>query len=143
MICAFWNSRSISAPGRKNFIDDNLVPLQLDYIGFQETKKESFSNSFLRNLLGNRNFAWNHLPAVGSAGGILVGVNCDLFDIIAWEIKKFSVSVVVRNKIYDFTCRITTVYGSAYEERKQEFVSELHELFLHWDGPALIGGILI
>jgi hypothetical protein len=50
------------------------------------------------------------------------------------------VSVVVRNKISDFTCRITTVYGSAYEERKQEFISELHELFLHWDGPALIGG---
>jgi hypothetical protein len=83
MICAFWNSRSIYALGRKKFIDDNLVPLQLDYIGFQETKKESFSNSFLRNLLGNRNFAWNHLPAVGSAGRILVGVNCDLFYIIA------------------------------------------------------------
>jgi hypothetical protein len=49
MICAFWNSRSISAPGRKKFIDDNLVPLQLNYIGFQETKKESLSNSFLRN----------------------------------------------------------------------------------------------
>jgi hypothetical protein len=75
--------------------------------------------------------------------GISVGVNYDLFDIIAWEIKIFSVSVVVRNKISNFTCRITIVYGSAYEERKQEFISELHELFFHWDGPALIGGILI
>jgi hypothetical protein len=45
MIFCFWNSRSISAPGRQKFIDDNLVPLQLDYIGFQETKKEQFSNS--------------------------------------------------------------------------------------------------
>jgi hypothetical protein len=118
MICAFWNSRSISAPGRKKFIDDNLVPLQLDYIGFEETKKESFSNSSLRSLLGNINFSWNHLPVIGSAGGILVGVNCDLFDIIAQEIKNFSISVVFKNKISDFTCRITTVYGSAYEERK-------------------------
>jgi hypothetical protein len=32
------------------------------------------------------------------------------------------------------------VYGSAYEEKKQEFISELHELFLNWDGPAMIGG---
>jgi hypothetical protein len=40
MICCFWNCRSISALGRHKFIDDNLVPLQLDYIGFQETKKE-------------------------------------------------------------------------------------------------------
>jgi hypothetical protein len=30
---AFWNGRGITALGRKNFIDDNLVPLHLDYIG--------------------------------------------------------------------------------------------------------------
>jgi hypothetical protein len=118
MICCFWNCRSISAPGRQKFIDDNLVPLQLDYIGFQETKKEQFSNSFLKKLLGNMNFVWNHLPAVGSAGGILVGVNGDMFEVISWEIKTFSVSVVLKNKISEVICRITTVYGSAYEERK-------------------------
>jgi hypothetical protein len=140
MICCFWNCRGISAPGRQKFIDDNLVPLHLDYIGFQETKKEHFSNSFLKKLLGNRNFIWNHLPAVGSACGILVGVNGDLFEVIAWEIKTFSVSVVLKNKISENICRITTVYGSAYEKKKQEFISEIHELFLNWDGPAMIGG---
>jgi hypothetical protein len=71
----------------KKFIDDNHVPLHLDYVGFQETKKENFSNTFLRNLLGNRNFSWNHLPTARSARGILVGVDSDLFDTIAWEIK--------------------------------------------------------
>jgi hypothetical protein len=60
----------------------------------------------------------SHLPAVGSAGGILVGVNLDLVDIVAWEVKNFSVSVVVRNKISDIVVRITTVYGSPYEEGK-------------------------
>jgi hypothetical protein len=83
MICYFWNCRGIFAPGRQKFIDDNLVPLHLDYIGFQKTKKEQFSNSFLKKLQGNRNFIWNHLPAVGSAGGILIGVNADLFEVIA------------------------------------------------------------
>ena len=57
MICGFWNSRSIDAPGRKKYIDDNIIPLNLDYIGFQETKKSSFTNSFLKNVIGNRNFA--------------------------------------------------------------------------------------
>jgi hypothetical protein len=69
MKCGFWNGRGITALGRKKFINDNLVPLQLDYIGFQETKKQSFTNSFLKNVLGNRNFAGNHLLVVGSAGG--------------------------------------------------------------------------
>jgi hypothetical protein len=116
------------------------VPLNLDYIGFQETKKEEFTNSFLKNLLGNRNFVWNFLPAVGTSGGILVGINADLLEVLAWEIKTFSVSAVVKKRRNDYICRITTVYGSAYEDKKQEFISELHELFLNWEGPALIGG---
>jgi hypothetical protein len=48
MMIDFWNGRGITALRRKKFIDDNIVPLQLDYIGFQETKKESFTNSFLK-----------------------------------------------------------------------------------------------
>ena len=130
MISVFWNSRGVTAPGRKNFIDDNIVPLKVDYIGIQETKKDQFSNSFLKNLLGNRDFAWIFLPSVGSTGGILVGVNCEVFEILSWEIKTFSFSIVVRDKKIDRVCRITTVYGPAYADRKQEFISELHELYL-------------
>ena len=85
----------VTTPGRKQFIEDNIVPLHVDYIGFQETKKEKFTSSFLKNVIGNRNFSWNHLPANGSAGGILVGVNCDIFYVVAWDIRNFSVSVVV------------------------------------------------
>jgi hypothetical protein len=111
------------------------VPLQLDYIGFQETKKQQFSNSYLKCVLGNRNFAWNHLPAVGSAGGILVGLNLDLFDIISWDVRSFSVSVIVRNKINDITVRITTVYGSPYEEKRMT-------LFLNFMNSSFIGRVL-
>jgi endonuclease/exonuclease/phosphatase (EEP) superfamily protein YafD len=32
------------------------------------------------------------------------------------------------------------VYGSPYEDGKQAFIFELHELFLNWDGPITIGG---
>jgi hypothetical protein len=53
--------------------------LKVDYIGFQETKKENFSRSFLKSILGNRDFEWNFMPAVGTAGGILVGLNKDIF----------------------------------------------------------------
>jgi hypothetical protein len=80
------------------------------------------------------------LPFVGSAGGILVGVDVDILEVISWEVKSFSVGVVVRNKCNDCVFRIVTVYGSPYEEGKQDFISELHELFLNWDGPIIIGG---
>jgi hypothetical protein len=34
MKVGFWNGRGITTIGRKKFIDDNIVPLHLDYIGF-------------------------------------------------------------------------------------------------------------
>jgi hypothetical protein len=66
----FRNGRGIQALSRQKYINDNIVPLQLDYIGFQETKKQQFSNTYLKCVLGNNFFAWNHLPSVGSIGGI-------------------------------------------------------------------------
>jgi hypothetical protein len=37
----FWNGRGIQALGRQKYIDDNIVPLQLDYIGFKRQKSSS------------------------------------------------------------------------------------------------------
>jgi mannosylglycoprotein endo-beta-mannosidase len=70
----------------------------------------------------------------------LVGVDADVLEVISWEVKSFSVGVVVKNRSNDCILRIVTVYGSPYEEGKQAFISELHELFLNWQGPTMIGG---
>jgi hypothetical protein len=72
----------------------------------------------------------------------LVGVNSDVFEVISWEVKVFSVSTIVKIKSSGLNIRLTTVYGSPYEEGKEAFISELRELFLNWDGPAMIGGTL-
>jgi hypothetical protein len=90
------------------------------YVGFQETNKESFSNTFLKKILGNRNFTWNLLPSVGSAGGILVGVDADVLEVISWEVKCFSVGVIVKNRCNDCIFRIVTVYGPPYHSFKNQ-----------------------
>ena len=48
--------------------------------------------------------------------------------------------MVVKDEGSDIVSRVTIVYGSAYEEGKQEFISELHSLSLNWNGPTIIGG---
>lgn len=35
------------------------------------------------------------------------------------------------------------VYGSPYEEGKVEFLQEIEDLLANWDGPTIIGRILI
>jgi hypothetical protein len=69
MIGLFWNIRGLGLPGR--------TPALVDFLGVMETKKENLSEGYLRSLTGNTPFKWHHLPAEGSAGGILVGANSE------------------------------------------------------------------
>ena len=136
----FWNIRGILAPGRKKCIEGTIWPLEPSLIGFQETKQCEFSKNFLKNLMGNRNFAWNFLPYIGSAGGILVGVVCDVFEIISWAIGRFTLSVVVKDKSSDLIFIFTTIYGPSYEDDKNAFISKFYELCVGWSRPCIIGG---
>jgi hypothetical protein len=70
-----------------------------------------------------------------------MGVNEECFDAEAWVIRRYSVSCEVRYKKDKSKIRIVTVYGTTYEEFKQDFLDEL----LSWWGdaliPTLIGGL--
>jgi hypothetical protein len=39
-------------------------------------------------------------------------------------------------------CNLVTVYGSAYVEKKHDFIDELHNICLEVKNPFIIGGIL-
>ena len=36
--------------------------------------------------------------------------------------------------------RLVTIYGSSYDENKQEFITELYNIMDKWDGPTIVGG---
>lgn len=118
MNALFWNVRGISAPGRKPQVLDVMNKIHPSFVSFQETKKEVFSDSFLKSISGNRSFSWNHLPSVGSAGGILMGVDSDILEVISWQILECAVSLKVKLIGKDVEFRVITVYGSPYEEGK-------------------------
>ena len=140
MNCLNCNIRGITTPGRKPMIIDTIHRTQATVVCFQETKKETLTDSFLKSIVGNRNFSWNMLPSIGSAGGILMGVDLDLFDILSWEIRKFSIACQVNFRPKNLSLTFISVYGSPYEEGKEEFISELHSILMGTSGPMLIAG---
>ena len=100
----FWNIRGITAPGRKTCILDTLAKVKPSIVAFQETKKSDLSNSFLKSISLNRNYVWHQLPAKGSAGGILMGVDADIFDITSWidkELDRFITPALLKKLQYD------------------------------------------
>jgi hypothetical protein len=72
MISAFLNIRPLNKTARLKYIFEFISLNKLDFVGFQETKKEIVTNNFLDVV--NKNFAWNYIPANGTTGGILLGV---------------------------------------------------------------------
>jgi hypothetical protein len=75
----FWNIRELGKAGRKQCIIKTIRKNAIDFIGIQETKSVAFSDKYLESLTSGRQLCWNWLPANGSAGGILLDVNKDLF----------------------------------------------------------------
>jgi hypothetical protein len=67
----FWNIRGLNNLGRNFCLGQLIRDNRLDFIGVQETKKEDFHPSFLKNLTLPISFSWNFLPARGTAGGYL------------------------------------------------------------------------
>jgi hypothetical protein len=63
----------------------------------KKQKKEKFEEFFLSSI--NSHFEWKVMPAVGAAGGILVGMRSSKFQVLSWQHHRFTVSVMIK-KVY-------------------------------------------
>lgn len=125
MIGLLWNIRGLGKLGRVPTLISKIRDSHADFVGIMETKKNSLSVGFLKSLSSNVPFAWHHLEARGSVGGILVGANMDKFNMVVGDILKFSVSVMLTNKSNGFVWKFIVVYGPAYDDLRLEFLDEL------------------
>jgi hypothetical protein len=112
----------------------------VDFVGIQETKKEEFSQNFLKILVSPVVFSYYFLPAKGTARGILLGVRADTLLVNNVQLHEFVVSCVVQDLITKFSWKFMVVYGSSYEDKKVVFIDELHKILDGWLGPWFIWG---
>lgn len=140
MIGAFWNVRGLGQPGKIQCLGDFINNNHVDFVGFFETKRENIDDGLLNMMSNNKDFTWHVLPADNTAGGILVGLNNDLFEVICFSDKKYCVVVTVKNKSDGFIWQLVAVYGTAYNEYKVEFISELHEVMSTITHPVIFRG---
>ncbi|XBH61752.1 hypothetical protein VPH35_116143 [Triticum aestivum] len=135
-----WNGRGLNKPEKINAMGKLIRETHADLVGFSESKKESFSNAQIKSIDPNNDFTWNWMPAIGTAGGILVGIKQDDFKIISVDILQFSVACLIKDKKDGRVWRFITVYGAAYDNLKLEVINELHNTMEAWLGPTIIGG---
>lgn len=78
----YWNVRGLNDPVKVRRVTDTIRSIKPDIIALSETKKMEFTPDFLCNLGGSANFSWHCLPAQNTVGGILLGINEEIFDIL-------------------------------------------------------------
>jgi mRNA deadenylase 3'-5' endonuclease subunit Ccr4 len=105
-----WNVRGLGKSKRRRLVKDMLLFYNIDIVSLQETKKEEFKNKTLKNLSSHIT-KWLVLPSQGRSGGILLGINEGIIDLLDYWIHSFSISILIKNKNSGFIWLYTTVYA--------------------------------
>ena len=77
----FWNSRGLGDLAKHRFLSDLVKEEQISFIALSETGRDDFPDRILNNLCAGRDFLWHSMAPHGRSGGILLGVDLQVFDI--------------------------------------------------------------
>jgi exonuclease III len=136
----FWNCDGFKDPKKHRFISDLTKEQNLSFIALSEIGRKSFTNPFLKNLCSGKNFIWHCKEPNGRSGGILLGIDLDVYDIGAIDEGDYYVKFHLCNKIDYFKWALVAVYVPAQTHPKEQFLMELVHMTSHEELPILMGG---
>jgi hypothetical protein len=135
-----WNSNGFRDPQKFCFISDKTRELNLAFIAILETGRSNFSALTLKNPCAGKKFLWHRKAPQGCSGGILMGVDLDMFNIGAIDEGGYYVKFHLCNKGTHFKWALVGVYGPAKNPQKEQFLTELYHMISHERLPILMGG---
>ena len=84
-----WNCRGIIKKGVSSFLRNLILEHKFHFIGLQETMQPRFEDMILRKIDPNQTYLWKWIPSSGRSGGLLSGINIDLYDVGAFYEGKY------------------------------------------------------
>lgn len=117
-----WNVRGINASWKWDAIKNKVIQSGCDVVCLQETKKEVFDQSFLRNICPAGFDSFGFLPSVGASGGILVVWKSAIFSGSSLFSNSFSISFEFISLLDGSQWFLTCVYGPCAPEGKVLFI---------------------
>ena len=115
----FWNSDGFKDPIKHKFISDLTKEHNLSFIAISETGRKNFTSLFLKNLCAGRDFLWHVKEPRGRSGGILLGIDINVYDIGAIDEGDHYVKFHLCTKMDGFKWALVVVYGPAQNNLKE------------------------
>jgi hypothetical protein len=97
-----WNSNGFKDPKKHKFISYLTKENNLNFIAISETGRGDFSLRFLKNLCSGRDYLWHCKSLRSRSGGMLVGVDLQIFYIGAIDDGDYYNKFCLCNKVDDF-----------------------------------------
>lgn len=132
--------RGFGSPDKRVVVKNLIFQYNIDVVCLQESKLSHPSSSCLLALGSLRLKQWKVLSTSGSAGGILVGWNDNMFHKISSWVDVFSVSVVLENGRDGFQWMLTSVYGPSNYPVNLALWSELQAVRQFFSGLWVLCG---
>ena len=123
-----WNIRGINSQIIWDEIHAKADESNCHIICLQETKREHFDHSYIRNFCPSRINQFAYSPSEGSSGGIITLWNGNMFSGTVIDNSKFHLIVQLICKLSAKILYITNVYAPTANEERTEFLTWLHSL---------------
>lgn len=101
-------------------------------VALQETKLRAVNRELIRQLWGNRQCSWVHLPSEGASGGFLTIWDESKVELVDHLEGSFSLSTLFRNVSDNVSWAMSNIYGPVDSHLKQDFWLELSSLGGIW-----------
>jgi hypothetical protein len=107
----FKNSNGFKDPKKHKFISDLTKENNLDFIAVSEIGRSDFMPRFLKNMCLGRDYLWHSKAPRGRSGGMLLGVDLQIFYIRAIEEGDYYIKFHLWKKVDEFKWAFVVVYG--------------------------------
>jgi exonuclease III len=134
-----WNVRGLNNPSRRTTVRAAVVDAMPSVVCVSESKLQTVTPFIIAESFGTRFDGFAYLPAVGTAGGVIVAWCSADVRVLSSRVDGFSVSVQLS---FDGSepWWLSAVYGPTTDDLKPIFLDELRTLRLALVGPWAIAG---
>ena len=130
----------LNNPQKRESVKYWLRNWKCDVVCLQETKLAEVDLQLVRSLWGNSFVGWEFLPAVGSAGGVILLWDKRVVERLDSVVKTFSISCLWKGVSDSFVWVGTGLYGPCTDVLRSELWEELKEVQQTWASPWCVFG---
>ena len=117
-----WNIRVINDPKKWSTIANKTKKSQCSIICIQETKRETFDTTYIKNFCPRCIGKFEYLPSVGASRGILVAWNDQVFRGQIIHNNNFTITIQFTSRHNGDQWVLTNVYGHCEQQERHLFI---------------------